>query len=62
MSIKEDKVSSSEQEDGRSLLYGPSRLFQSNNGESSGLAYHIGGLLQNVEDLDLPNILPDLPG
>ncbi|KAF8363085.1 ddl-2 [Pristionchus pacificus] len=59
---KEDKVSSSEQEDGRSLLYGPSRLFQSNNGESSGLAYHIGGLLQNVEDLDLPNILPDLPG
>ncbi|GMT16730.1 hypothetical protein PFISCL1PPCAC_8027 [Pristionchus fissidentatus] len=57
---KEEALASSQQE--VSLLSGPSRLFHPTNGHSSGLAYHIGGLLQNVEDLDLPNILPDLPG
>ncbi|GMR37084.1 hypothetical protein PMAYCL1PPCAC_07279 [Pristionchus mayeri] len=59
---KEEEASSSQLENETGLLSGHSRLFQSTNGETSGLAYHVGGLLQNVEDLDLPNILPDLPG
>lgn len=58
---KEEAAATEEGREG-GLLSGHSRLFQSTNGETSGLAYHIGGLLQNVEDLDLPNILPDLPG